>query len=137
MMATGRICAKEKDRGSGFALAPRVVVTANHVVRDEEASSLQFVLDDGRKFQVERVDPAEKLDVAVLHIAEDVPEVLSVGPAVEDWKWQVESQPLGNDPRLTGTIDATHRRLVNEKGQKIQAVQLRVEQGSGDYQGYS
>jgi hypothetical protein len=137
MMVTGRICAKEKDRGSGFALAARIVVTANHVVRGQEASSLLFVLDDGRRYQVERVEPDEILDVAVLHMAEDVPEVLLVGPAVEGLNWQVESQPLGNDPLLTGTIDATDRRLVNEKGHEIRAVQLWVKQELGDYRGYS
>src|SRR5215217_6191907 len=136
-MAIGRICAKEEDKGSGFALAPRIVVTADHVVCDEEASSLQFVIDDGRRFQVYRVERDEPLDVAVLHMAEDVPEVLSVGPAVEGLYWRVESQPLGSDPLLTGTIDAVDRRLVNKNGHEIRAVQLRVDQEVGDYGGYS
>jgi hypothetical protein len=39
-MAVGRILVHGKDQGSGFALAPRVVLTANHVVRNQQARCL-------------------------------------------------------------------------------------------------
>jgi Trypsin-like peptidase domain len=136
-MAMGRILADGKDKGSGFALASRVAVTANHVVRRQAAESLHFALGNDRTVAVDRVEGDETLDVAVLHLREKVAEVLAVGHATEGGYWRVEAQPQGNDPLLTGTIDAARRRLVNDKGHQTEVVQLRVDQELGDYKGYS
>src|SRR6266496_5368100 len=101
-MTVGRILVNDIDKGSGFALASpnsgftRVALTANHVVRNQEASSLQFITQAGRRIPVERVEKDDDLDVAVLHLSEDVPEGLAVGRAIEGAAWQVETQPLGN-----------------------------------------
>jgi hypothetical protein len=69
MMAIGRVCSDGHDEGTGFALAPRLAVTANHVARD---GPLSFAVG-GRTIAVERVARDEALDVAVLHLAEDAP----------------------------------------------------------------
>src|SRR2546425_2857242 len=120
-MTVGRIWVNGKDKGSGFALATphsrttRVVLTANHVVCNQGAPSFQFVTQAGRRLPVERVERDEDLDVAVLHLSEDVAEGLAVGRAVDGATWQVETQPRGNDPKLTGTISAMRRRFKNEK----------------------
>src|SRR6266702_2225698 len=106
-MTVGRILATDIDKGSGFALATphsrttRVVLTAQHVVGDQEPSSLQFLTEDKRRIPVERVEGDDDLDIAVLHLGEDVAEGLAVSRAVEGAAWQVETQPLGNDPKLT------------------------------------
>jgi hypothetical protein len=136
-MVVGRILADAKDRGSGFALAPRVAVTANHVVRGRAAGSLHLALGDGRSVPVDRVEGDETLDVAVLHLGEEVPEVLAVGRAVAGADWRVEAQPRGNDPLLTGTIDTLRRRFINAEGHETEVMQLRVDQQVGDYEGYS
>ena len=87
-MTVGRILANGIDQGSGFALATpdsrttRVVLTAKHVVGDRQPSSLQFVTQDGQAIPVDRVEGDDDLDVAVLHLGEDVPGGLAVGHAV-------------------------------------------------------
>src|SRR5947208_855856 len=101
-MTVGRILGNDKDMGSGFALATshsrttRVVLTARHVIGDQEPSSFQFLTEDKRMIPVERVERDDDLDIAVLHLSEDVAEGLAVGRAVEEGSWQVETQPRGN-----------------------------------------
>lgn len=142
-MTVGRILGNDKDMGSGFVLATpnsgftRVALTANHVVRDQEAPSLQFVTQVGQRIPVKPVERDDDLDVAVLHLSEDVAEGLAVGYAVEGGSWRVETQPRGNDPMLTGTISATRRRLVTQSGHEIYVLQLQVDQILDDYKGYS
>ena len=143
-MTVGRILVNDKDKGSGFALATphseytRVVITANHVVGNQEASSLHFVSQVGRKISVERVERDDDLDIAVLRLGEDMSEGLVVGQAIEGAAWQVETQPLGNDPKLTGTVTATHRQFVKGQGRPaMYVVQLQVDQNLDEYKGYS
>lgn len=136
-MAVGRVLVDSRDGGSGFALAPQVVVTANHVVRGHKAQSLTFSLPGGLRVGVEQMDGDPTLDVAVLRLVGAVPEVLAVGQPAEGARWRVETQPRGSDPVLTGTIDATRRRLVNAQGYEVEVLQLRVDQQLGDYRGYS
>ena len=119
-MTVGRILENDKDMGSGFALATphsrttRVVLTARHVIGDREPSSFQFLTKDKRRIPVERVERDNELDIAVLHLSEEVAEGLAVSRSVEEGSWQVEAQPRGNDPKLTGTINATHRPLITQ-----------------------
>ena len=143
-MTVGRIWTNEIDKGSGFALATphsratRVVLTAKHVVGNHEPSSLQFVTEDMRRIPVESVKQNNDLDIAVLHLSEDVADGLVVGCAVEGGSWQVKTQPRPNDPTLYGTITDTHRRFLKQDGnQEIYVLQLYEMQNLGDYKGYS
>ena len=142
-MTVGRIFAGGKDRGSGFALATsadgpsRVVLTANHVVRDHDVASLEFRCSAGPPVPVERVEADEGLDVAVLHLADDVTEALAAACAWEDLAWQVPARPRGNDPKLTGTVTDADHPFENAKGREGRALQLRVNETLGDYGGYS
>ena len=143
-MTVGRILENDIDKGSGFALATspsrttRVVLTAKHVVGNQEPSSLQFFTEDKRRIPVERVEWDNDLDVAILHLSEDVAKGLVVGRAVEGGSWQVETQPRPNDPKLYGTITDTHRRFIKrDGGHEIYVLQLYEKQNLGDYKGYS
>jgi len=142
-MTVGRILANGEDKGSGFVLATphstttRVVLTARHVVSDQEPSSLHFLTEDKRRIPVERMEQDDDLDIAVLHLCEDVAEGLAVGHAVEKGSWQVRAQPRGNDPKLTGTINAIRRHHVTPSRHEIDVLQLQVNQTLGDYKGYS
>src|SRR4249920_311457 len=111
-MVVGRVLVDGRDGGSGFALTPRLAVTANHVVGGYKAESLQFTTADERPVQVSRVESDEQLDVAVLRLAKPVPGDLAVGQVVSGAGWEVEARPRGNDPLLTGIVDSTRRRLV-------------------------
>jgi len=83
------------------------------------------------------VERYNDLDVAVLHLSEDMAGGFAVGRAVEEESWQVEAQPRGNDPKLTGTINATQWSLVTQSGYEISVLQLQVDQILDDYKGYS
>jgi WD40 repeat protein len=143
-MTVGRILANDIDKGSGFALATspsrttRVVLTAKHVVGDQEPASLQFFTEDERRIPVEHMDWDNDLDVAVLYLSEDVAGGLVTGRAVEGRSWEAETQPRPNDPKLYGTITDIHRRFVKQDGgREIYVLQLYEEQNLGDYKGYS
>jgi FHA domain-containing protein len=138
------ILVNNEDKGSGFALATspsgstRVALTANHVVGKQKASSFQFVTQASVKVPVDRVEGNEDLDIAVLYLGEDVAEGLAVGKAVKGAAWQVETQPLGNDPKLTGTVTDTHWRFEKRVGgPDIYVLQLEVNEQLGNYKGYS
>jgi hypothetical protein len=136
-VTVGRILVNGADHGSGFALDARLVVTANHVIGASDAAALQFETDAGRTLKIEQVDRDVDLDVAVLRVAEDLTEVFAVGRAVQGAKWAVETQPLGNDPRLDGTITVLRRKLQKSPGHFVWVMQLQVEQELGNYGGYS
>jgi hypothetical protein len=142
-MALGRIFANGKFSGISFALAPRpgkpsrVALTAEHVVRGQTAESLRFETADGRLVEVDRVDTDEDgdLDVAVLHLREEVPEALEVGHAVEGAAWKTRARPKGDDPYLGGTV-VEPRRQYTKKEQETHVVQLRVLDWVGGYSGF-
>lgn len=142
-MSVGRILAHGHDVGSGFVLAAatstcsHIAVTANHVVRNHEDSSLQFLLADDEKISVERVERDDTLDIAVLYLAEGVGDGLQVADAVEGDAWAVNTRPRVNDPRLTGYITAVDWPIQNARNHAVQVLQLQVSQVLGGYRGYS
>jgi ABC-type dipeptide/oligopeptide/nickel transport system ATPase component len=143
-MALGRILVNGKFSGIGFALATkrggpsRIVLTANHVVRDQSASSLKFATEDGRLVEVDSVEPDEvgDLDVAVLHLREEVPAAIEVGHALEGEAWKTRARPKGDDPYLGGTI-MEPRRPYTKNEQETHVVQLRLLDWVGGHKGYS
>jgi hypothetical protein len=80
------------------------------VVEGKDASTLVFETEAGRVVRVERVHKAEDLDAAVLHLAEDAREGLAVRRAEKGAEWRVETNPGGDDPGLSGTIELVDRR---------------------------
>src|SRR5829696_6130799 len=118
MEQVGRIRVSGAIEGSGFIVAPRLAVTANHVLRGRGADELVFEAGE-RSVAVERVDRAEDLDTALLHLAEDMPGGLCAASAATDAAWRVESRPRKNDPALTGRISATGWRITNAGGHDV------------------
>jgi hypothetical protein len=140
-MTIGRVLAHGRDRGSGFVIATgpgrssRVVLTAAHVVGGSGAASLEFRIGD-RTVAVERAESDEDLDVAVLHLVEEVDGFVAAR-ARERLAWQVDARPRANDARLTGIVSDTERPFSKERGPDIHVLQLLVDQVLGDYEGYS
>ena len=133
-----------KEEGSGFVLATllsettRIALTAKHVIGEHEATSIQFITQLGRSIPVESVQRDDELDVAVLHLGEEMSDGMMVGRAVADEAWRVETQPLGNDPELTGIVQAIRHPFRKRQGQDaIIVLQLLVAQELGQYKGYS
>jgi Trypsin-like peptidase domain/AAA ATPase domain len=134
---TGRILSDGRDAGTGFALAPRTVLTAGHVVRGRDAATLEFAADTDPPVGMEDVELAEEIDVAVLRLRGDTRGLLTVGRAIEGTTWAIDARPRSNDPRLTGVVTATRRRFTNARGHEVEGVQLQVTELLEDYQGYS
>ena len=133
----GRVQVGGSDRGAGFALGPRLVVTAHHVVRDREDKPVAYVPARGMAIEVERVQPDSSHDAAILWLACDV-DFLPTGKAVRGARWRVESPPPGgNDPPLHGAVTTARVAIQNASGQPVEAVQLEVGEQLGDFGGYS
>ncbi|HET8595305.1 MAG TPA: serine protease [Intrasporangium sp.] len=65
--------------GSGFAVAPRVIVTNRHVV--EGATALQIQTYDGRDRKVDTAGAATFADLAIVRLADDLPATLPLAAA--------------------------------------------------------
>ena len=138
MAGLGRVLVGGKDRGAGFALGPRLVVTANHMVRDRGDRPVVYVPAGGEAVAVERVEPDADHDAAILWLASDAGEFLPVSTAVRGARWRVESPPPGgNDPHLHGTVTTARMTIHNADGQQVEVVQLEVDEQLGDFGGYS
>lgn len=134
----GRILVGGKDRGAGFALSARVVVTANHVVRGCKDKRVTYVPASGVAVDAERVQSDDGHDAAVLWLAGDAVEFLTVAAPVAGGRWQVASPPLdGNDPELHGVISTARMTIVNAGGNPVEVAQLTADEQLGSYEGYS
>ena len=133
----GRVLVEGNDRGAGFALGPRLVVTAHHVVRNCENQPVVYVPAGGKAIEVERLQPDSSHDAAILWLARDV-EFSPACTAVRGAGWRVESPPPGgNDPPLHGTVTTARVAIQNANGQPVEVVQLEVGEQLGDFGGYS
>jgi hypothetical protein len=136
-MSDGRIMAGPRMLGSGFVITARAVITADHVVRGVDATEVVFQPSEGPAVAVERIDRDSDLDVAVLFLSTDQTSWFVAAPARIGAEWRVTAQPVGNDPRLTGTVTDTARSVDNAAGTRVDLLQLRVDQELGSYRGYS
>lgn len=118
-------------------ITARVVITANHVVRGVDAREIAFQPPEGPAVAVERIDRDPDLDVAVLFLNADVVSWFVSAQARIGAEWQVTAQPVGNDPRLTGTVTDVARSVDNAAGTRVELLQLKVDQELGSYRGYS
>jgi tetratricopeptide (TPR) repeat protein len=138
MAAVGRILVGGHDAGgAGVAVAPRVVMTARHVVRDRGDEPVHFRPAGGPPVPVERVEEDEQLDAAVLHLAGAVDDWLPLTAPMAGARWRVDSPPPGNDPPLHGHIAATAVPIVDGEDEPVEVVQLLVDEQLGDHHGYS
>ena len=134
----GRVRVGGRDRGAGFALDRGLVVTANHVVRDRGNKPVEYVPAGGEAVGVARVQADVDHDAAVLWLAGEVGESLPTSTAVRGAGWRVASPPPGgNDPELTGTVTTDRMTIQKATGQRVEVVQLSVNEQLGDFGGYS
>ena len=134
----GRVLVGGRELGAGFAVGPRLVVTACHVVGGRKDKPVVYVPAGGQPVHVERVQDDNGHDAAFLWLASDVAEFLPVAVAVQGAKWRVESPPAGgNDPPLHGTVKTARLSIRNADGQQVEVVQLEVDEQLGDFGGYS
>jgi NB-ARC domain/Trypsin-like peptidase domain len=127
-----------KDCGAGFAVGPRLVVTAGHVVHGCKDQPVVYVPAGGEAVGVDRVQPDDERDAAILWLASDVGEFLPASAAVQGAEWRVQSPPPGgNDPELHGTVSAARLAIHKASGQRVEVVQLKVDEHLGDFGGYS
>jgi hypothetical protein len=134
----GRILVGLSDKGAGVALGPRLVLTAGHVAKSGQAdASLVFKTWEGQEVPV--IPPirfAKGLDAAALKLAEDVT-CSKVAKASEGERWLVNATGASNDPVLTGAITAIGLPITDAMGNRVTAMQLKVDQDLGGFKGYS
>ena len=165
--AAGRVLLNGKDRGSGFAIADSLAVTAGHVVWSEKmpasghrpgagpsgpppvylvdrgepaavATVVEYQPAGAEPIPVTRVEVSTGLDVAVLHLQRPAPASLpAAGQVTTGEQWRVETRPDPDAPVLRGTVTEPHRQLKNEGRKETTLIQLWVEQEIGSYRGYS
>jgi hypothetical protein len=133
----GRLVEGKRDLGSAFVLAPHTVVTANHVVRRSEPAGLVFRAANGHETQITEIIRDTDLDIAVLSTTEPLASTFPVAQARTGGAWRITAQPLGNDPRLTGTVTDAARSVVLDRGARANLLQLQVAQELANYEGYS
>jgi hypothetical protein len=126
----------DQDAGGGCAVTPRGVLTANHVVRDRRSDQASFHPTDGQACPASRIESDGVLDIAVLHLEQDV-HPTPIADAVAKARWEAPLLPTGHDAQLSGVIDVALRPFKNERGHPTEVMQLRVLQEVGDYEGYS
>jgi len=140
-----RVSVNGRDAGAAFAIGPRLALTARHVMRAATDC-------DGRPGPEHRVELVPEghpsrpvtactsdgaLDVAALHVADDVPGWIPVGAAQDDVRWRVAGRPRADDPGLSGRVTFASRVVRNADGHDVPMMQLHVDQQLGDYAGYS
>jgi hypothetical protein len=106
MRVAARILANGEDVGGAFAVGPRTAVTAAHVTRSRETATLSYSVTGARPISIGEVTVIPNLDVAILRLLDDTVDTLAVSEAVDGGRWTVASRYLGNDPVLTGSVDA-------------------------------
>ncbi|WP_194421515.1 S1 family peptidase [Microbacterium abyssi] len=123
--------------GRAICVAPRILLTAGHVVGDTQPGDLgvSLGLDEPRVAVIFTRRDAD-LDVAILHVDGDfdVSPVRRPSPAE---LWHLEATPGDARPDLTGTITSVRRSRRNAYGRSVPALQLRVDQTLQDFHGYS
>jgi TPR repeat protein len=134
----GRVQVGGTDRGAGFALGPRLVVTANHVVREHGDTPVVYVPSGSEPIAVERVQHDIPHDAAILWLVSEVGEFLPASAAERGAEWRVESPPTDtNDPELHGTVSTARMAIRNARGHRVEVVQLQVSEDLGEFGGYS
>ncbi|MEV0900534.1 serine protease [Actinoplanes sp. NPDC049802] len=132
-----RVTKGNHDLGSGFCLADRIVATAAHVVKDHPAADLTFVTSAGAHVEVERVQVDKRIDTALLWVRRSLAVKAQFGHAADRTAWTVTARPEAGAARLTGTVSAVDHLMTNPDGHDMRVLQLHVEEGLGEFHGYS
>lgn len=139
-MTDGYFTEDGKLLGSGFLVAPGLVLTCAHVISKVPLDRLRFGATPEQRSLVLSAVVDHEIDVALVRIpiesspAADRPIVLSdPSPGAP---WRVSSRPRPSDPLLSGIITGL-RNILNADGFPIDAWQFDVEQILGGYAGYS
>lgn len=137
-LPNGRIIVDGNDCGGGFALEPRTVVTAAHVIGDGDRSKVSYRASAGAEdIGIVEIETVDTLDVGLLRLDADVPVQLLASPAVEGTRFQVDASPGPYDPRLTGVVSAVRWPVTLRSGTRVEMLQLGLDYPLADYAGYS
>ncbi|MEV8349723.1 trypsin-like peptidase domain-containing protein [Streptomyces niveus] len=132
----------EQRLGGAFFLTRRYVVTALHCLSSLTSPDgrLDVVLTDGSKLagHVCRRDEDADLALIVIDAAYEVRlPIPRAGVAHRGDDWHSPYRPEATEPALGGKVDGGTAGYPCEGGAVIEALQLTVDQHTGDYSGYS
>ncbi|MFE7435656.1 trypsin-like peptidase domain-containing protein [Streptomyces tendae] len=132
----------EQRLGGGFFLTRRYVVTALHCLSGLTSPDgrLDVVLTDGSKLAGYVCRGDQDADLALIMIAAAYEVRLPIpraGIAHRGDDWHSPYRPEATEPALGGKVDDGTADYPCEGGAVIKALQLAVDQHTGDYSGYS
>jgi hypothetical protein len=132
----------EQRLGGGFFLTRRFVLTALHCLSGLSSPDgrVDIVLTDGSKLPGHVCRRDEDADLALIMVAAAYEVRLPIpraGVARRGDDWHSPYRPRGNEPALGGKVDDGTADYPCEGGAVIKALQLTVDQHTGDYSGYS
>lgn len=140
----GRIVIEGAVKGSAFPVAPRLALTARHVVREAllEADQLRADINvalhlPDQTLPILSCRSDRRLDVAILDLADDADVWFPMTTPRDGASWRALSQPQPGDAALSGEVTLTHWPFRNAEGEDAELTQLHVREGLGDYAGYS
>jgi hypothetical protein len=123
--------------GRAICIAPRILLTAAHVVADCDLQELAIRANGSEALtNVIFVKTDPKLDVAVMHVDGDF-DVSTVRRPAPGEQWMVPTPSGSSKPDLTGHITSVRRGWRNALGNDVPAIQLEVVQTLQDFSGYS
>ena len=131
----GRVLVGGKDCGAGFALGPRLVVTAHHVVRSRNGQPVLYIPVGGEGVGVTRIQPDVQHDAAILWLASDsssCPRLRRCGERGGGWSRRRRVEMIRRCTEVT-----TARMIIQKNDQPVEVLQLEVGEQLGDFGGYS
>jgi hypothetical protein len=135
-MINGRVRKGNRDLGSGFCFADRIVATAAHVVAGHDPADLTFVTS-GISFAVTKMRVEKPIDTALLWVGQSLAYEAHLEHATHHAEWQVTAQPEPAAVQLTGTVSAVDHLMTNAGGHEMTVLQLKVREELKEYAGYS
>lgn len=132
----------ERRLGGGFFLTRRFVVTALHCLGGLTSSDerVDVVLTDGSRLAGQICRRDVDADLALIMIASEYEVRLAIpraGIAQRGDDWHSPYRPEATEAALGGKVDDGTADYSCEGGAVIEALQLTVDQHTGDYSGYS
>ncbi|GAA4078695.1 trypsin-like serine protease [Streptomyces shaanxiensis] len=138
-----RISEDGRFLGAGLLLTRVYVLTAMHCLREARVQygRLDLELADGRAVTGRLCDSVKDRDLALIHIEDARRYDLPVAPPTDwprpDARWRGTYCPPDEQTQLSGRVSHAPITYRSVEGGEFTGIQLTVEQGLGDYSGYS
>ncbi len=132
--------------GAGVVVTRKYIVTAEHVLRERDVElndKLSIYRKPGEEVTGRAIEIHRSSDLALIAV-DGSHDWTTLPPSADNWpvvqrnhRWLSPFLPEPNSPQLMGLVLSGPRAYQCASGAYVQAVELKVEQGTGGYRGYS